>query len=97
MFGRFAEALGPQQFDQQGSACRVEGTQSVKVNGGALVVLTFEGFTQALEVGVMGERPIPRDPQQRGGLRGIESGTAGYRIAHKLLACSADTQCYVIA
>ncbi|AKA27420.1 hypothetical protein PCL1606_59780 [Pseudomonas chlororaphis] len=45
----------------------------------------------------MGERPVPRHMQLRGGTRHIQVGPAGRRARdHKLRACVAFTQCYVI-
>lgn len=64
---------------------------------GAVVVLPAKLFAQVLEFGVMGKRPITRHPQLSGGVSGVQLGIAGHCAAgHKLRACSAVTQIYVM-
>ncbi|MNR00403.1 hypothetical protein D3C85_1161740 [compost metagenome] len=90
MFGGPAQALGAQQLHQQRGAGGIKGPEAVEIDARVVVVLAFELFAQKLEVGVMGERPVPRHPYLSGGVRGVQLGIAGHCIAgHKLRAFSA--------
>ncbi|MNP33824.1 hypothetical protein D3C76_1270850 [compost metagenome] len=62
VLGGLAQPFGAQQFHQQRSPSGVEGAEAVEVDQGVLVVLAAQGFAQALELRVVGQRPVAADP-----------------------------------